>query len=351
MDPAALAELRNAGATYDFLRKKGDPAQFWEMLRLARSRRAILAPAEGEVPAPAPEVEAAIVHELDAIRNQYAPFVRDLRHYLKNVSGLPEPQDRLEMALAFLLASVREHQAVARWLAEPGKHEAKAAEKLRSLAVITDPYREALQPWTLKVWPADEDAYEKLEIEVLSPPPPPAAPPPPPAPAAPARVDAPSLDAKKVEIVGRALQCRPILTRVQADLALWETLLLVTVEPETTRAALEALTRELEGDMVKQAEIDLAALEKLGSGVTELREACAEWVQSIRTLSEQQLAPRDPREFEVGLGLLLSTPGAQDRLHTWLEDPPTWQEEVLGLLAPWIRRAQDYLAAVDSSNP
>src|SRR5256885_824556 len=54
--------------------------------------------------------------------------------------------DRFEMALAFLLASSREHQAVARWLAEPGRHEAKAAEKIRSLATITDPYREALLP-------------------------------------------------------------------------------------------------------------------------------------------------------------------------------------------------------------
>jgi hypothetical protein len=345
LDPAALAELRNAAATYDFLRKKGDPAQFWEMLRLARSRRAILAPAEGEALAPAPEVEAGIVHELDSIRNQYVPLVRDLRRYLKDVPGLPEPQDRLEMALAFLLASAREHQAVAKWLAEPGKHETKAAEKLRSLATITDPYREALQPWTLKVWSVDEEAFEKLEIEVPPPPPPPA----PPEPPATARVDAPSLDVKKVEIVRRAVECRPILARVQADLALWETLLLVTVEPETTQAALDALTRELQGDMVKQAEIDLAALEKLGDGVTELRGACAEWVQSMRTLSDQQLAPGDPRAFEVGLGLLLSTPGAQDRLHIWLEDPPTWQDEVLGLLGPWIRRAQDYLAAMDSS--
>src|SRR6516162_7090800 len=82
-DPVALAELRNAGATYDFLRRKGDPAQFWEMLRLARSRRAIIAPAEGEAPAPAPEVEASIVHELDSIRRQYAPLVPDLRRYLE----------------------------------------------------------------------------------------------------------------------------------------------------------------------------------------------------------------------------------------------------------------------------
>src|SRR5690349_15416769 len=83
-DAVALAELRNAAVTYDFLRKRGDPTQFWEMLRLARSKRAIPAPAEGEpfVP-PAPEVEASIVTELDFIRRQHAPLVRDLRRFLK----------------------------------------------------------------------------------------------------------------------------------------------------------------------------------------------------------------------------------------------------------------------------
>ncbi|MCI0656330.1 MAG: hypothetical protein L0170_04580, partial [Acidobacteria bacterium] len=43
-DAVALEELRNAAATYDFLRRRGDPTQFWEILRLARSHRAIVAP-------------------------------------------------------------------------------------------------------------------------------------------------------------------------------------------------------------------------------------------------------------------------------------------------------------------
>src|SRR5690349_17672787 len=45
-DAVALAELKNSAVTYDFLRKRGDPTQFWEVLRLARSKRAIAAPAE-----------------------------------------------------------------------------------------------------------------------------------------------------------------------------------------------------------------------------------------------------------------------------------------------------------------
>jgi hypothetical protein len=315
-DQAALTELRNACATYDYLRSKGDPAQFWEMLRLARSRRALLAPPEGAAPAPAPDVETGMVDELDALRRHYAPLVRNLRRYLKNVPGLPEPLDRLEWALAFLLVSAREHQGIARWLAEPGKHEAKAGEKLRSLATITDPYREALKPWTLQGSVADPEAREIPD-------------PPRPAPVL-------SIDAGSLETLRLAVRCREALAGIGHESELWETMLLVTMEPQSLQAALKP-------------QADREALRKLVDGVGELREMYSEWVHSLRTfLTGKSLGAADPRAFEVGLGLLLATPSAQDRLGSWLEDPATGQEEVPGLLAPSIRRAQRCLAAMTS---
>jgi hypothetical protein len=339
-DQAALTELRNAAATYDFLRRKGDPAEFWEMLRLARSRRAIIAPAEGEAPAPAPEVEAGIVHEVESMRRQFAPLVRDLRRYLKNVSGLPEPFDRLEMALAFLLASGREHQAVSKWLAEPGKHAAKAAEKLRSLADITDSYREALQPWTLQASAVPEPAPPMPEVsfsEIEEAPP--ASPPP--------RAPEPSIDPKHLELLSRAVECREILCAVHLNTELWEMMTVAATNPEITRTLLERLAKDLEGDLRQQARADGLAIKALHQGAADLRGMYGEWVGSLRAfLAGQKLAPEDPKAFDVGLGMLLTTPGAQDRLGSWLEDPANWQEEVLGLLLPWIRRAQDYLGAL-----
>lgn len=316
-DQAALTELRNACATYDYLRSKGDPVQFWEMLRLARSRRALLAPPEGEAPAPAPDVEAGIVDELGALRRHYAPLVQNLRRYLKSVPGLPEPLDRLEWALAFILVSTREHQGIARWLAEPGKHEAKAGEKLRSLAAITDPYREALKPWSLQGSAADLEARKIPE-------------PPRPAPA-------PSIDSGSLETLRLAVRCREVLAGIRHESELWETMLLVTMEPQSVRAALQ---ERAHGE----------ALQKLVDGVGELREMYSEWVHALRTfLTGKGLGAEDPRAFEVGLGLLLATPEAQDRLGTWLEDPATGQQEVPGLLAPYIRRAQDCLASMTST--
>src|SRR5438046_372424 len=113
-DALALAELRNAAHTYDFLRGKNDPVEFWETLRLARNRRALDASAGDAAPSPA--AEGSLRQELDSIRRNQADMVRDLRRFLNPISGLPEAGDRFEMALAFLLASSREHQAVARWL-------------------------------------------------------------------------------------------------------------------------------------------------------------------------------------------------------------------------------------------
>ncbi len=328
-DPAALAELRNAGATFDFLRRKGDPAEFWEMLRLARCRRAIVAPPEGDAPAPAPEVEAAIVHELESIRRQGGPLARDLRRYLGNIPGLPEPFDRFEMALAFLLVSAREQQAVTRWLAEPGKHESKAAEKLRSLAAITDPYREALQPWTLQASVAAAEPIEVTFSEIDVPPPP-----------------APPVD-PNVELLQRALGCGEILRSIHLDGELWEMVLVAATKPGTTRAVLEQLSKDLDGDFREQARADGLAIEALYESACDLRGMYGEWVRSLRGfVVGRALMPEDPRTFDVGLGLMLCAPAAQDRLSAWLEDPGTWQEEALGLLSPWMRRAQDYLATL-----
>jgi hypothetical protein len=333
-DNVALTEIRNAAATYDYLRKKGDPVQFWETLRLSRSRRAIEAPLEGEAPAPAPEVEASIVHELDLIRRQSAALVRDFRSFLKKVPGLPEPVDRLEMAMAFLLASLREHQAVARWLADPEKAAAKAAEKLRSLAAITDPYREALKPWVLQM---------PVIVEK-------------PAEAAPGAAAAPTgrpsslpIDSVNLECVRRALEAREILSGMHLESELWETLLLVMQEPDPTRAALVKLVTQLEEGHLEEAQ---GGAELLFRRVVDLRRQYADWVRSLHEyLASSHLLPDDARSFDLAVGFLVPSPGVRDRITPWLAEPATWQEEVAGLMGPWLRRAEEYLATLKAEPP
>ena len=323
-DAVALAELRNAAVTYDFLRKRGDPTQFWEMLRLARSKRAIPAPAEGEafVP-PAPEMEASIVTELDFIRRQHAPLVRDLRRFLKSVPGLPEPADRLEMALAFLLAPTREHQAVAKWVAEPDKHSSKAAEKIRGLAAITDPYREALKPWVL----------ETSGVFSESPAPKPA-----PAPSK------PIADPETVNALRLAARCREILCGVYLDADLWEALLLVMSQPEPTREALDQIEKAAEAEKLDEVE---AKAEVLFKKVAALRSEHGYWVQPLKELLLRDKAtPQDPALFEIAMGLTAVAPGVAAWARLWLKDPDGQAQEAVEQWKRSIARAEACRAAM-----
>jgi hypothetical protein len=335
-DAAALTELRNAAATYDYLRGKDDPAQFWEMLRLARSRRALDGSAGLEA-APSPAAEESVRQELDSIRRNYSTMVGNLRRYLKPISGLPEPAERFEMALAFLLASSREHQAVAKWLAEPGKHEAKAAEKLRSLANITDPYREALKPWTLKVGAiaVEEPALPEVVFSEVAEPEPPPAP------------KAAALDPNLLEGLRRAVQCREIFSGLYLEAELWEAMVLATGEPDRTRAALDVLAQDAESELLEELQVDAEALfEK----VTQVRSKYSAWVAALReAFSRKPETQGDPGAFEVALGLAMSAPSTRSQVCLWLDDPSRHQKESADLLQQWWGQAAGYLKAAGAA--
>jgi len=330
-DALALTELRNAAFTYDYLRAKSDPVQFWEALRLARSRRAFDA-AAGDAGA-TPQAQESLRQELESIRRNYSAMVANLRRYLKPLAELPEPADRLEMAIAFLMASAREHQAVARWLAEPGKHEAKAAEKLRSLAKITDPYREALQPWALQVPAAAEEAAPVPEVEfseMTSEAPPPAP-------------RATSLDPALLDGLRRAIQCREIFAGLYLDAELWETMLLAIREPERTGATLEVLARDAEEELLEELQIDAEALyEKTGS----MKSKYLDWVRSLReSFPDPQAASGDSPIFEVALALGLTAPATREQACAWLKEPSAHRKESAALIEQWMPQAEGYLKA------
>jgi len=325
-DAAALHELRQAAFTYDYFRAKKDPVQFWEMLRLARSRRAF-----DETTALSPGLEESVHHELELIRRQHSAMVENLRRFLAPVQGLPEPQDRFEMALAFLLASTREHQAIAKWLAEPGKHEAKAAEKLRSLAAITDPYREALKPWTLQVpapppLPAEDPeplaVAEFSEIE----------------PAAPAPAPESGLDPALLEALRRSGQCREILGGLYLETELWESMLLATRDPERMRATLEVLAQDAESELLEELQMDAEAL---FAKVTEPRATYAGWIAEAR----KAFPNKQGAAFEVLLALAVSAPATREQMPVWAENPAAYRQDWAAMLEDGREEAAEYLRA------
>ena len=336
-DADALAELRNAAVTYDFLRRRADPAEFWEALRLARSRRAIVAPSDGApVAAPAPEIEASIVGELDLLRRHHGQLVRDLRRFLKQVQGLPEPAERLEMALAFLLASTREHQAVARWVAEPGKHGVKAAERLRSLAAITDPYREALRPWVLTIGGGGEAPARPATTAS-----------PPESKPTTRRQNLAAVDPETLAGVRLAIRCREVLSGVYLDSDLWETLLLVTNQPEPTRTALDRIEQDAEAERLEELE---AKAEVLFKKVATLRLEHGYWVQPFKeALLKEKATPQDPHLFEIALALTVVAPGVAAWVGLWSADPQGYADEATELWTRSIARATVCRTALESA--
>ena len=331
VDAAVYDELKLATRTYDYLCRFGEPIEFWEAVRLARSRRGVSEEsADAEEGAEAPD--AGLAEELQCIRRQLSPMVRDLRRFLVKVPNLPPPGESLEMALGFLLASSREHQAVAKWLAESDKHLAKAASKLRSLADIAAPYLELLRPWTLNIpGAAPAKAAARPVGAAPAPPPPPAAPVPPLAPEA--------LDDFK-----RAFWCRQLFVETDLQAAFWEVLLLNTVEriPCKTKIALIAQAR-----IDKQLAVFHEEARALHQRVLPFRTKPGRWVQVLSDwLRSLPGMPQDASLFDIALGLFVVENGAQDRARRWLGDPEAHAREAVKHIAGLCAQVKATLASL-----
>lgn len=324
LDPAVYTELLQATQTYDYLSRFGDPVEFWEAVRLARSHRGIAVSADGSAEPDAP-TDNGLAEELQVIRRQLSPMVRDLRRYLQKVPDLPPKGEALEVALGFLLASSREHQAVAKWLAESDKHLGKAASKLRSLYDIAAPYLEALRPWSLD--------GPKAPVAVAAPG------------AAPAKPAAPAADAAVAPLAGeplenfrRAGQMWKILLEAELPSAFWEILLLNTAERLPCQSRLEQIARARQEKKVTTYHEEVR---NLHGKLLPLRASHGRWVDAtsswLRSLSG---VPQDPTMFDMALGLLVVDAGGKDRARRWLTEPETSIREAIAHIGTLARQVK-----------
>jgi hypothetical protein len=313
IDRAVLEELRAAARTYDYLRQFGDPIEFWEAVRLARARRAAPDPsAKGNGAG-----DAALADELQVIRRALSPMVRDLRRFLEKGTDLPPAGEALEVALGFLLASSKEHQAVAKWLAESDKHLAKAASKLRSLHSIAAPYLEVLRPWSLD---GKGGAGEAQAAGA-------------PAPAAPV-----PLDLELLETLRRVFWTRAAFDATQLQAAFWEVVMLNTAERIPSQARLlriiQAKKERQLATFHEETRYLHARLLTFRARHTRTVEALQAWLRGL------QGVPREDAAFEMGLGLLLVEPDAQERIKKWLAAPHAHAKEAAELVAALAAKAK-----------
>lgn len=330
IDRAVLEELLQATRTYDYLREFGEPIEFWEAVRLARARRGV---AEGAV-ADSNGPDAGLVEELNVIRRQLSPMVRDLRTFLKRVPDLPPPGEALEVALGFLLASSKEHKAVAKWLAESDEHLDKAAGKLRSLYAIAAPYLDVLRPWTLDGKPP-------------APPVAAAAPAAPGKPAAAAPAEAVfsfPIDAEILDNLRRAVWCRKLFAEAQLDAAFWEVLMLNAAERVPTQAR---QMRIVQAQKDKQLAVVHEETRNLHARLLPLRTRHSRWVDVLQNwLRSLPGVTRNEGELELAVAFAVVEPDGQERARKWLGAPEAHAKEAAGHLNGLAARAKAYVAAM-----
>ena len=328
IDRAVLDELRQAIRTYDYLRQFGEPIEFWEAVRLARAHRGI-AEAAPEEPGPA---EEGLAEELQVLRRQLSPMVRDLRRFLQNAPDIPPPGEKLEIALGFLLASSRQHEAVAKWLADSDKHLEKAASKLRGLAEIAAPYLEVLRPWTLD----GEKATFTMEES--------AAPAPAPAPAAPVEIQVDILDNLR-----RSVWCRRLFAEEQIEAAFWEVLMLNTAERIPTQARQAQIIQAKKDNQLASYHEEAR---NLHARIMPIRARHGRWVEVFQSwLRDVPGVPKDAGEFELAVAFAVVEEDGPARARKWLETPEASAREASQHLARVGATAKAYVAALKKPNP
>ena len=312
VDRAVLEELRQATRTYDYLRQFGEPIEFWEAVRLARARRNAPDPAAAKGSA-----DGGLADELQVIRRQLSPMVRDLRRFLEKVPDLPPAGESLEVSLGFLLASSKEHQAVAKWLAESDKHLAKAASKLRSLWTIAAPYLDVLRPWSLDGQAAAKEAASAA-----------AAPPGPPV----------VLDPDLLDNLRRAFWTRAAFEATQLQAAFWEIMMLNSAERVPSQAR---LMRIIQAKKDRQLSTFHEETRYLHARLLTFRARHTRWVETLQKwLRGLPGVPRDETLFEMALGLAVVETDAQERIKAWLGAPQAHAKDAAEYLAALAVKAK-----------
>ena len=284
LDRIVLKDLKTATELHAWLRAVGEPIELWEALRLAKTCRAP-SPPPASLPADDP-----VRLELEAVRRQLGPLVKAVREFLLRVPNLPERGERLEMALAFLLANSREHAAVARWPAEPEEHLRKAGDKLRGLAAIADPYRDALLPWQL-----DPPAAE--------------------GPAAAAERPPVTVDPAVLSDLRSALGGLQGFREAMLEVEFWEIFLLLTAERLPTQGALDRMrnARSLDTPAAFHQEVRALYLK-----IVSLRGKNTRAIQALREyLGGLPEFRSDPDSLEWALGYIASTPEVREKFKAW----------------------------------
>ncbi len=320
VDPQVLEDLRSVEESNTLFGAFGVRPEFWEAftyLKIDRDgfeaelRRLAELRKEGKGGAISPEV----LETFKGIRREFYPLAKRLRAYILGLHGTLDGL-RLELAIVFIMGSLRGRDAAARWVDDPVAQKPDAELRLRVMGNLVDAYRKALLEQRVAAPP-----QEIVPIE----PPRKAS-----APGAPLQVSPQFLDDFR-----RASRLRELL---RGDL--WEALCLVLVQRAETAAAIAELERlrtdgkpgEFEGEVLRVRGTMGQVRQRYGGFVAELRKFLAgvfgRWEGEIE---------------ETALAFIAASPKGRHRARQWLDDPELCRGEAARFVEGLRERARQLL--------
>jgi len=153
VNPEILADVRRVDQTRKIFEETHQEIEVWEvfclvMLEADATRvaveRLLIQKAKGDRQAFI-DGALALFENLLKTRAQYGKFVRDLRAYLATLPVGSFGKETMEMALGFIVASMRGRERAQLWLAEPHRYKQEAAGRLEDIISRTMNYQTALR--------------------------------------------------------------------------------------------------------------------------------------------------------------------------------------------------------------
>jgi hypothetical protein len=153
VNPEILADVRRVDQCRKIFEETHQEIEVWEVFCLVMLdadptrvavERLLLQKKKGERQA-FMDGALALFENLLKIRAQYGKFVRDLRGYLATLPVGSFGKETMEMALGFVVASMRGRERAQLWLAEPQRYKQEAAGRLEDIISRTMNYQTALR--------------------------------------------------------------------------------------------------------------------------------------------------------------------------------------------------------------
>ena len=326
IDLQIVEDLRSVEQGCQILGSCGARAEFWESFTLLKIGRDAYQAEVERIEAQRKQgvdvrLSPEISQKLSFIKTELAPLARQLREFLsKSPAGILDGMKQ-DLALVFLMGSVKARAAVARWVKDPEGTAAESSLQLKILSKLVDGYRRALL-----------DA-RKQGAPVRS------------APDTTIRNMRPTTIRLKPEFVDdlRLVEQGRKLFESAEEMPSWNLICLILMQRDETRRTIEEL-RQLKTSG-KPGEF-AGALARLRGQLKQIREQFDSVALPVGAYLKTIFGKFEGPADELALAFLIASSQGRHRARQWLDDPELCRGEATASMNGLRSRAVAYLDAL-----